>query len=86
MYSGSLFLAGLFYAVLFLVIGFTEESLFRGYALVQLSQAIAFWPAALVLAVLFGAAHGMKGGGEDFIGGLQAAAVAVVTLPRTFIQ
>jgi hypothetical protein len=75
--SASLLLPGAICAALFLVVGFTEESLFRGYLLVELSRAISFWPAALLLAGLFGAMHGLKGGGENVIGGLQAMAAAI---------
>lgn len=69
---------GLFYAVLFLVVGLTEESLFRGYALVELSRAISFWPAAILLSVLFGLPHWLKGGGESVIGGIQAGLLGLV--------
>ncbi len=71
--SGSALLySGLLYAALFLAVGFSEESLFRGYALIELSRAISFWPAAILLALAFGAPHWIKGGGENFIGALQA--------------
>jgi CAAX protease family protein len=67
-----------FYALLFLVVAFTEETLFRGYTLVELSRAVSFWPAALILAAFFGALHVLKGGGENLIGGAQAAAFALI--------
>jgi len=62
----------LFYALLFLVVAVTEESLFRGYGLVELSRAISFWPAAIFCSVLFGLPHWLKGEGETIIGGIQA--------------
>ena len=58
---------------LFLAIGFNEETLFRGFALVELSRAISFWPAAILLCLLFGIPHWLKGGGENFMGGVEAA-------------
>jgi CAAX protease family protein len=64
---------GLFYALLFLVVALTEENLFRGYGLVELSRAISFWPAAILCSVLFGLPHWLKGEGETIIGGIQAA-------------
>lgn len=48
---------GLLYALLFGLVAIGEEFMFRGYALVQMSRAIGFWPAAILLSVLFGAIH-----------------------------
>jgi CAAX protease family protein len=62
-----------FLALTFFAIGFTEEILFRGYGLVELSRALSFWPAAGMLAMLFGIPHWLKGGGENLLGGAQAA-------------
>ena len=45
------------YLLLFSLVAVGEEFLVRGYALVQMSRAINFWPAALLLSVLFGAMH-----------------------------
>ena len=64
--------------VLLFVVALTEEMLFRGYMLVELSRAISFWPAAIGLSLMFGAVHWLKGGGENFIGGCQAASIALV--------
>lgn len=43
--------------VVMLMVGFFEEAGFRGYGLFALARGIGFWPAALVLTLLFGAAH-----------------------------
>jgi uncharacterized protein len=67
-----------FYALFFLVLAFTEESLFRGYTLVELSRLFSFWPAAALLAGLFGAIHAMKGDGESLAGGMQPAVFALI--------
>jgi membrane protease YdiL (CAAX protease family) len=40
-----------------LLIGFTEEFLFRGYPQFTLATGIGFWPAAALISFLFGAAH-----------------------------
>jgi membrane protease YdiL (CAAX protease family) len=76
-FNPSLLWSGVIYAAFFLTVGFTEESLFRGYPLVELSHAISFWGAAILMGIVFGAVHWLKGGGENFIGGLQAVAAAV---------
>jgi membrane protease YdiL (CAAX protease family) len=76
---------GLSWGVVFLTVGLFEEYLFRGYALYTLSEGIGFWPAAIVLGVLFARAH-MGNGGESHIGILDVfnfAIFAAATLRRT---
>lgn len=51
----------------FLLVGLSEEWLFRGYILNRLGRSIGFWPAALVMSLLFGAAHS-RNAGEDILG------------------
>jgi uncharacterized protein len=58
---------GLLWGFTFLGVGFFEEFLFRGYALYTLADGIGFWPAALIMALIFGRAH-MGNGGETYIG------------------
>jgi membrane protease YdiL (CAAX protease family) len=48
---------GLLYGLGTLLVGFYEESVFRGYAQFTLSSAIGFWPAAGVVSLLFGLVH-----------------------------
>ncbi|MHB1937524.1 MAG: CPBP family intramembrane glutamic endopeptidase [Acidobacteriaceae bacterium] len=61
----------------FLLVGMTEEFMLRGYLLFTLARGIRFWPAALVLAILFGALH--KGNpGESPFGLVAAALIALV--------
>jgi uncharacterized protein len=50
-------LYGAGYAVVFALTAIAEEGFLRGYALVQLSRAISFWPAAVVTSVAFAALH-----------------------------
>jgi membrane protease YdiL (CAAX protease family) len=50
-----------------LLIGLTEEFLFRGYLLQTLASGIGFWPAALLTSLLFGAGHGHNPG-ETYVG------------------
>ena len=67
--------AALYYAVMwgiaFLMVGFFEESLFRGYPQFTLAQSAGFWRAALIISALFGLAH-ISNVGETWIGGLSA--------------
>jgi membrane protease YdiL (CAAX protease family) len=48
---------GLAWAGCFLLVGLAEEMLFRGYLQFALARLIGFWPAAVVLSVLFGMVH-----------------------------
>lgn len=48
---------GLLWALGTLMVGFFEETVFRGYAQFTLSSGIGFWPAAFLLSTIFGAIH-----------------------------
>ncbi len=45
------------WVIAFVVVGLAEEFSFRGYIQYTLTQSIGFWPAAIVLSVLFALAH-----------------------------
>ena len=61
----------------FFLVGMTDEFMLRGYLLYTLARGIRFWPAAIVLAILFGALH--KGNpGESPFGLVAAALIALV--------
>jgi hypothetical protein len=45
------------WALSMIVLGFFEETLFRGYPLATLARGMGFWPAALLLSAFFGALH-----------------------------
>jgi membrane protease YdiL (CAAX protease family) len=62
---------GVMWGIAFLMVGFFEESLFRGYPQFTLAQRRGFWTAAVILSVVFGLAH-MGNPGETWIGGLSA--------------
>ena len=91
-YFGGLALHGLrvlkfaaFWGVFFLLVGVFEEFLMRGYTLFTLTQAFGFWPAAIVLSILFGAVH-LANQGEAWIGALAAGLIGFffcLTLRRT---
>lgn len=48
---------GLLWAIAFFLVGVFEDFTFRGYLQSALGDGIRFWPAALILAVIFGAIH-----------------------------
>ncbi len=66
----------LFWALMFLLVGFFEEFLFRGYALFTLRRGIGFWPAALALSALFGLVH-LGNQGESWRGALAAGLIGL---------
>jgi membrane protease YdiL (CAAX protease family) len=57
-------------------VGLFEEFLFRGYTLFTLSSGIGFWPAAILLSLLFAGVH-LQNNGEGLVG---VASVFVVGL------
>jgi uncharacterized protein len=59
---GAILLAGLGWAVAFLVVALFEELLLRGYAQATLTRSIGFWPAAVLLSGLFAAMHARNPG------------------------
>jgi len=74
-----------FWGGFFLLVGLFEEFLMRGYTLFTLMQAFGFWPAAIVLSVLFGAIH-LANQGEAWIGAAAAGLIGFffcLTLRRT---
>ena len=68
---------GLLWAAAFVMVGFFEEFLFRGYPQFTLASGIGFWPAAFLLSGLFWLGH-MSNPGETWIGGLATALAALV--------
>ena len=65
---------GALWALAFVLVGLSEEFLFRGYTQYTLARGIGFWPAAACLSLVFGAAH-LGNPGEGTVG----AANVVVT-------
>lgn len=74
--SAALYFAAMWGAA-FLMVGFLEEFLFRGYPQFTLATGIGFWPAALLLSGLFWLGH-MGNPGETWIGGLATALAAMI--------
>jgi membrane protease YdiL (CAAX protease family) len=74
-----------FWGAFFLAVAVYEDFLFRGYSLFTLSEAIGFWPAAILLSFAFGFIH-LANGGESWVGALAAACIGLffcLTLRRT---
>jgi membrane protease YdiL (CAAX protease family) len=74
-----------YWASFFLLVGFAEEFLFRGYAQFTLNRGIGFWFASIVLSGSFGLVH-LRNGGESWPGALAAASIGFFfcfTLRRT---
>ncbi len=67
---------GLAWSLAFLLVGFFEEMLLRGYLLFTLGRGIGFWWSALVLSAAFGLIHG-NNPGETPVGLFAAAAVGL---------
>ena len=73
------------WSLTFLVVGFFEEFMFRGYTQFTLSTGIGFWPAAIILSALFGAVH-LLNPGEGPVGALSVFVIGMffcLTLERT---
>jgi uncharacterized protein len=76
---------GLLYGVGFILVGVFEEFSFRGYMQSTLGSSIGFWPAAILLSILFGALH-LQNLGEAWNGALMACSLgllAAFALKRT---
>jgi membrane protease YdiL (CAAX protease family) len=72
-----IFYFGVMWALTFLAVGFAEEFLFRGYALATLTDGVGFWPAAIILSIVFGAVH-LQNLGENPTGALSAGLVGLL--------
>jgi hypothetical protein len=58
---------GLIWLLVFLLVGVREEVMFRGYLQATLARGLGFWPAAILVSVLFGAGH-IPNAGETVVG------------------
>jgi membrane protease YdiL (CAAX protease family) len=84
--AGQLIFYAAAWAAAMLAIGFAEEFMFRGYSLKALSEAMGFWPAAILLSSIFGLLHFFLKPQEDWIDPLSIALYGVfwsLTLRRT---
>jgi membrane protease YdiL (CAAX protease family) len=67
LHGGTLLRWGISWAIFFIFVGLFEEFLFRGYTQYTLADGIGFWPAAIVLSLLFGRVH-TGNEGENWVG------------------
>ena len=67
LHGPAIVLYGAVWLVAFALVGCFEETMFRGYLQTTLARGMGFWPAAVVMSVLFGAAH-IGNGGESVLG------------------
>ncbi len=74
--GSEIFKSGLLFLVGFTFVGLFEEFLFRGYTQFTLGDGIGFWPAAVVLSLLFGGAH-LQNPGEGWVGAASVVAIAL---------
>lgn len=65
------------WGITFLAVSWHEEFAFRGYWLFTMSRRMRFWPAALLLSVIFGVAH-LGNHGENVLGILQVVATGLL--------
>jgi uncharacterized protein len=67
----------LIWTFVFTLVALMEELLCRGYVLYALTRGIGFWPAAVLLSLLFAAAH-LQNSGENGLGILSVAVIGLV--------
>lgn len=68
---------GVLWGIAFLMVGFAEEFMFRGYSLFVLAVGKNFWVTGVILSVIFGAVH-LGNGGESWFGALNAGLVGLI--------
>ena len=73
----AIFTAAAAWGVAFLLAGFAEEFLFRGYAQFTLTTGMGFWPTAFLLSGLFGLVHASNGG-ETVLGSLSVVSFGLL--------
>ena len=73
------------WALVFVMVGVAEGFAFSGYALCALTRGIGFWPAAALLAFLFGGLHLAVNAGENLLGSVNLVIVGLL-LPFTLLR
>jgi membrane protease YdiL (CAAX protease family) len=68
---------GAAYGAIFILVGIAEEGMLRGYALMQLSRAVGFWPATILTSLIFVALH-LGHANETLIGLAQVGAFGLL--------
>jgi uncharacterized protein len=65
------------WGAVFLFVGINEEGLFRGFLVFAIARRLGFWPAAVILSLLFAAAH-LRNPGENGVGILQVFTIGML--------
>ena len=83
--GGALVTQTVLWLVVMLLVALNEEYMFRGYPLQALTRGMGFWPAAVLLSLLFGAAHLTKPheNAIDIINIILLGLLLCLTLQRT---
>jgi membrane protease YdiL (CAAX protease family) len=68
---------GVLYGIAFTLVGLFEEFSFRGYMQATLGSGMGFWPAAIVLSLMFGAIH-LRNSGEAISGAVMAGSFGLL--------
>lgn len=74
LHGGAIWKYAALWLIAFLALAFFEENAFRGYALFTLTTGVGFWPAAVLLSIVFGATH-LSNTGESYVGALAAGGI-----------
>lgn len=85
LHGGRVLKFAVFWAGFFLIVAFYEEFFTRGYTQFTLTDAVGFWPGAILLSLGFGALH-LENPGENWVGILGAILIGFffcLTLRRT---
>jgi len=77
LHGTAIFAAAAAWGLAFLLAGFAEEFLFRGYAQFTLTTGMGFWPSAFLLSGLFGLVHASNGG-EAVLGDLSVVSFGLL--------
>jgi membrane protease YdiL (CAAX protease family) len=77
LHGAAIFTAAAAWGLAFLLAGFAEEFLFRGYAQFTLTTGMGFWPSAILLSALFGLGHASNGG-ETVLGSLSVVSFGLL--------
>ncbi|MFZ0739376.1 MAG: type II CAAX endopeptidase family protein [Candidatus Acidiferrales bacterium] len=75
--GGAIYRYALEWGVAFLFVAINEEFAFRGYLLFTFSRRLRFWPAAIFVSAIFGAAH-LGNPGENVFGILQVVVIGLL--------
>jgi membrane protease YdiL (CAAX protease family) len=86
LHGAALARSALLWAAAWVLVGLSEEFLFRGYPQAALTDGMGFWPAAVLLSLVFGALHYFLKAGETVTDGVSVTLIGLFvafTLRRT---